>query len=630
VPGLLTAFESVAEDPQKSANLAELLAEFAQDDVEAMGESVLFANASADAVLFPIFASFGSEAVRKMRDVLEEPWSGLGVAQADPEDLPQSLQDRFTSAGGVVKADFLFRPSLPLAELEDICRELRPYNFRPRRIRFAAEVAVAGKSTQRLLDVIWIRDSCNWILDTDCNAASLITVDGDASRDGLSLSDLLLIDGSADGGERFVAVWSESELGSGRCRCIAGVTAEDLAAQLEPLHDAEEFRTITSLSVGLDQGGVAQYSAILRERGPKSAWALNWNGVERFDWPQTDVSAVFDGEGKLQRAALWLQDPLKESLLAPAVSPVMISELIAPHLERGWRIASSAHAPAADAGKPRITLLLQRPAVVESQRQWEGSRRAAAVTALMRLNEARDLLPPVSTGIEPETEAALLYRIANYGVDAEVIETLLTQTSPPKASPLTVNQRRFLILAIGEFGAAGKANSLTAESIQKLLSDYADDPDPGIHGAAEWSLWQHGQQDAVRSIQSRLAKGVPEAGRRWYLQPAADASMSPISMAVLEGPHEFLMGSPLREWARSGGLDGIHERRHRRRIPRTFAIGMHEITVEQFRTFCQTYRRNSTAVDSDRLPATLVTWYEAAAFCNWLSEQAGIPRPVVL
>jgi serine/threonine protein kinase/formylglycine-generating enzyme required for sulfatase activity len=626
VPELLKAFESAAANSRESANLGELLMAFASDDPEALGAAVLIADASADAVLFPVFAGFGDKAVRRMRDVLREPWSEDGLAGSGPADLPSSLQDRFANAGGVAKAEFLFLPSIPWGELEDLCEELRPYHFRPRRIRSAAGVSATGSSPQRLLDVVWVRDNCKWLLDTSCNVSSLTEPDGGAMRDGLPLSELVLIDESVDRDGRFVAVWSESGVGSGGCRCIAGVTAEEMSARLETLDEDEEFRTVTSLSVGLDDQGVARYSAILRQHGPKSACALSWDGVERFDWPQSDLSAVADSEGKLHRAALWLQEPLQESLLVPAVSRTNLAEQIAQYVKNGWRIVSSAAAAAADGGEPRVTLLLQRPAIVESQRQWLGSRRAAAATALLRLNEAEDVLPLVSTGIEPETEASLLHRLASCNVPSRTMERLLHQAISPGHGSLTVNQRRFLILAAGEYGEAGKASSLTAECVNRLLEVYAEDPDPGIHGAAEWSLRQLGKGDSLKSIWSDPATGKPEAGRRWYLQAAADRSMPPITMAVLQGPHEFLMGSPLREWERNGGLDGTHERRHRRRIPRTFAIGMHEITVEQFRRFRSTYRKDLAAADTSQLPATQVTWYDAVEFCNWLSEQAGIPR----
>lgn len=631
-PALLKAFESASRDSLQSANLAELLAAFAREDAAVLGEAVLFANTSADAVLFPIFSGFGDQAVRHMQDVLHEPWSGGGVDQAEPADLPESLRDRFAGCGGVARTEFLFWPSLPMAELQDLCEELRSYNFRPQRIRPAARSSMVGESLDQHFDVVWIRDHGRWLLDMSCTAAVLTTAGDYAMRDGLPLVELVLLDrfvtaaGGKEGSGRFLAIYGESGLGSGGCRCIAGITAEEMSARLEALDEGEEFRTVTSLSVGMDDQGVARYSAILRQHGPKSECSLSWDGVERFDWPQSDLSAVPDSEGKLQRAAVWIQEPLQESLLVQAVPRTDIAEQVAQYLEQGWRIASSAAAPAADGDEPRVTLLLQRPAIVESQRQWEGSRRAAAATALLRLNAASEVLPLISTGTDPETEASLLQRLASCGVPSRTMETLLDFAISPGNEILAVNQRRFLILATGEYGEAGKTNSPTVECVKKLLKVYAEDPDPGIHGAAEWSLRQLGQSADLHAIRSELAAGKPEAGRRWYLQSTADRSMSPITMAVLQGPHEFLMGSPLREWERNGGLDGSHERRHRRRIPRTFAIGMHEITVEQFRKFRSTYRKDLAAADISQLPATQLTWYDATAFCNWLSEQAGIPR----
>jgi formylglycine-generating enzyme required for sulfatase activity len=81
------------------------------------------------------------------------------------------------------------------------------------------------------------------------------------------------------------------------------------------------------------------------------------------------------------------------------------------------------------------------------------------------------------------------------------------------------------------------------------------------------------------------------------------------------------MGSPMSE---SGRYDD--ENLHRRRINRTFAIGMHEITVAQFRRFRRNHGYNRQVSEVDNMPANSITWYEAAEFCNWLSKEEGISQ----
>ena len=99
------------------------------------------------------------------------------------------------------------------------------------------------------------------------------------------------------------------------------------------------------------------------------------------------------------------------------------------------------------------------------------------------------------------------------------------------------------------------------------------------------------------------------------------------------------MGSPLTEPGRSQV-----ETQHRVKIPRRYAIATTEVTNDQFRKFLEAvpdygarwraatearfgdpprFQKFSRTPDS---PQVAVSWYDAARYCNWLSELAGIPK----
>ncbi|MFN8345819.1 MAG: SUMF1/EgtB/PvdO family nonheme iron enzyme [Spirosomataceae bacterium] len=55
-----------------------------------------------------------------------------------------------------------------------------------------------------------------------------------------------------------------------------------------------------------------------------------------------------------------------------------------------------------------------------------------------------------------------------------------------------------------------------------------------------------------------------------------------------------------------------------------FSICKYEVTVEQFRNFCEdTGRAMPAGQVQDDHPVTNVTWDEAVAYCSWLSEKTG-------
>ena len=89
--------------------------------------------------------------------------------------------------------------------------------------------------------------------------------------------------------------------------------------------------------------------------------------------------------------------------------------------------------------------------------------------------------------------------------------------------------------------------------------------------------------------------------------------------------------------------DSPAEPLHDVRIDRRFAIGMTEVTREQFQRFLDANPEVDIAHQypdapsrmrevlarfspEGRSPAIAVTWYEAAMYCNWLSAREGIPE----
>ena len=149
------------------------------------------------------------------------------------------------------------------------------------------------------------------------------------------------------------------------------------------------------------------------------------------------------------------------------------------------------------------------------------------------------------------------------------------------------SQRRALILALGTYGidvlSSGEGQRLTL----KLLDLYRNDPDSGIHGASAWTLRQWGQQAKLLAADAELMKLKDRGDRRWFVNSQGQ------TFAVIEGPVEFHMGSPLTE--PEGSQWG--ETPAPRIIPRAFRHCHQEVTFEQYQRFVKTHAQ--FVVDQD-------------------------------
>ena len=104
-----------------------------------------------------------------------------------------------------------------------------------------------------------------------------------------------------------------------------------------------------------------------------------------------------------------------------------------------------------------------------------------------------------------------------------------------------------MILALGTYGTEGLSPGEREPLTGKLLDLYRNDPDSGIHGAAEWTLRQWRQQEKLKELDAELMKLKDWGDRRWFVNSQGQ------TFAVIEGPVEFRMGSPPTETERFAG-----------------------------------------------------------------------------
>ena len=194
-----------------------------------------------------------------------------------------------------------------------------------------------------------------------------------------------------------------------------------------------------------------------------------------------------------------------------------------------------------------------------------------------------------------------------------------------------------MVLALGEYPAdrlpAGERQALAS----MLLAWYRKDPDPGFHGGIDWLLWQTWGQEREQldgidqilkqldDIDRELTDREPPEGRHWYVNGQRQ------TFAVVRGPVEFRMGSPETEADRDA-----NEIPHDKRIERSFAIATKLVTVGQYTRFLEESPGVANKPEDDpqfkpymRTPdyaMSLVDWYNAARYCNWLSQKEGIPE----
>ena len=273
------------------------------------------------------------------------------------------------------------------------------------------------------------------------------------------------------------------------------------------------------------------------------------------------------------------------------------------------------------AGKPPTT-------ATEVQKETVAQRQANAAVALLQLGVPERVWPILRQSPDPTVRSYLIHRISTYGGDPQAIIDRY-ETEPD------VTIRRSLVLALGEFTETQLPPAMRQPLIEKLLGVYENEPDAGLHGAAEWLLRKWGQAQRLDAVVERLKSNEKQLQerkshdqRQWFV----NSQQQTFVVVDATGPRaEFLIGStPASDSDRSA-----NELQQRRHIGRRFAISAHEVTKSQFEKirrkhpddFVDMSDKVKKFVTTEDSPQVAMWWFEAAAYCNFLSEAEGIPKP---
>ncbi len=265
------------------------------------------------------------------------------------------------------------------------------------------------------------------------------------------------------------------------------------------------------------------------------------------------------------------------------------------------------------AESPLTTSVWHRPLVPEEAKDRLARRQANAAVALLRLRREQNVWPILQHRPDPRTRSYLVHRFGPLEADPQQVLTQLDTQNE-------VSIRRALILSLGEFNDQKLPPQERALLTPRLLDLYANDPDPGIHGAAAWTLRKWEQRGELRRIDQEFASGAPVANRHWFVNRQGQ------TLAVIAAPGEIVIGSPPFEADREGGPEGDVEMQHHVRVDHAFAIMTHTVTVAEFLRFRENFYYRNTFSQVADCPINNLSWYEAAAYCNWLNQQEGIPR----
>jgi formylglycine-generating enzyme required for sulfatase activity len=669
---LLPPLQSIFRDgqrPESERSVAtSLLADYAADRPDLLYEMVSEAEPRGFAVLWPRLRAHRDRALAlahaELDRALAPDWKD---ASLDPAwaAVPAGVVEQVEAAAGLVAERFALCQTLPLEQLAAVADGLRGAGYRLVNLRpYATTVAggppaaiaepPGGPPGATWVAAVWRRDGRPARHAVDLTPEAAAKQEADWRKQGFVPFDVAAY--LVAGAPRYALVATRPVAELTDARLYVGVAATGHRDAWLPWQKQGYVpRTVAQLEVG----DATSYSGVWWKPTPPREVPAYWDQSEGAYEGQLSPSRL-QLDVRLAASPAGLRRAVQEAValwgLAPGLSwgalgqvqqrreegppgrvygqvytdsPDFVSEeshglSSAAHLKRCQELAAQGYRPVAltvsgAVPAPVAASVWHRPVVAEAAKEGLARRQAQAAVLLLQLGQAERVWPLLKYSPDPRLRSWIIHKLSPLGSEPQALLARLDEERD-------LSIRRALLLSLGNFSEAPLPPAARQALVLRLLRLYRDDPDPGLHAAAEWLLRRWGQAGELRRADQELARrgqppGEGEGGRRWRVTPEGH------TLVVFPGPITFWMGSPASEPDRVPENEPLH----RRRIPRSFALATKEVTVEQFQRFL---KANSEVQHSYLKryspdpggPIVEVTWCHAAQYCRWLSEEEGIPE----
>jgi hypothetical protein len=285
------------------------------------------------------------------------------------------------------------------------------------------------------------------------------------------------------------------------------------------------------------------------------------------------------------------------SALIPAAEPRQLRPLVAKLTADGATLSRLR----AIVAEPSASLVPDDPAFDPVQAQVN------ALLTLWALGHSDEVQPLLAHRADPSARTLLIDRLGRFGIDPMELVGRLGRERDPAI-------RQALVLSLGEF-----ENDLLPPGRRGLLAPtlrelYRDDSDPGVHSALEWLLRRWSLTAELEAVERRnLERGTTaQEGRAWYVTPEGH------TMVVIDCRRPYAPGRPPHPAAPTPATF--------RGVDRTIAVASKEVTVAQFLRFRPDHPYLKDFSPEESCPINKASWFDAARYCRWLSEQEHIPE----